>query len=90
MSIKVKVSIAIAIMVAIGILPFTGGIWNALSVPSKIICVKDHDETKYEYAYGMNPMNGKMEYHYGLHTTTVCDKSIVNPKWVEWNNNHGK
>ena len=36
-------------------------------------CVKSHNESKYEYHYGYNMMQGKWNYHYGLNTETICD-----------------
>lgn len=37
-------------------------------------CVRSHDVEKWEYHYGYRPMKGKMEYHYGPHTVTICDE----------------
>ena len=36
-------------------------------------CVKSHTESKYEYHYGYNMMNGKWNYHWGMNTETICD-----------------
>lgn len=51
--------------------------------PSKYICTKSHVETKYSYDFGINPMNGKAEYFWGLHTKTICDKNNINPQWIK-------
>jgi hypothetical protein len=94
MSIKAKIAVAVSILIAIAILPFTGGmwksIWESMNTPAQSICVKDHSVTTYGYFYGYNPFNGKFEWHYGPDTEVVCDKTIINPKWVEWKRNHGK
>lgn len=38
-------------------------------------CIESHFEQKWEWHYGNNLMNkSKYEYHYGLHTVSVCDK----------------
>lgn len=41
-------------------------------------CVDYHYEQKYDWHYGSNMMKGgKFEYHYGLHTISVCDKHQI-------------
>jgi hypothetical protein len=40
-------------------------------------CVKSHNESRYEYHYGWNMMQGKFNYHYGLNTETICDSSAI-------------
>ena len=40
-------------------------------------CVKSHSETQSGYFYGYNMLQGKWNYHYGLHTETICDSSAI-------------
>ncbi len=40
-------------------------------------CVKSHTESKYEYHYGYNMMNGKWNYHWGMNTETICDSTTI-------------
>ena len=37
-------------------------------------CVRSHSETNYRYHYGYNFMSGKMDWHWGYETETVCDQ----------------
>lgn len=39
-------------------------------------CVQSHTESKYEYHYGYNFMDGKYNWHWGLNSESVCDKSV--------------
>lgn len=48
-------------------------------------CVKSHTETNYEYHYGYNMMNGKFDWHWGLNTTDVCDKTVLDTIEVNLN-----
>jgi len=43
----------------------------------RTVCVRSHTESKYEYHYGYNFMNGKYEWHWGMNNETVCDKSVL-------------
>lgn len=43
----------------------------------RTVCVESHSETKWEYHYGYNFMDGKFNWHWGNNTTTICDKEIV-------------
>jgi hypothetical protein len=92
MSIKVKISIAVASVIAIGILPFTGGfwggLWNEMSKPSKYICVKSHNEQAYVYSPGIDPMTGNMKSTWHWETRSVCDKEILNPERIKWDEEH--
>lgn len=40
-------------------------------------CVKSHVESKYEYHYGYNMMEGKFNWHWGLNNTTICDSTTI-------------
>lgn len=40
-------------------------------------CVKSHVESKYEYHYGYNMMEGKFNWHWGLNNNTICDSTVV-------------
>lgn len=40
-------------------------------------CVKSHVESKYEYHYGYNMMEGKFNWHWGLNNTTICDSTAL-------------
>ena len=40
-------------------------------------CAHSHQETKYEYHWGYNLMNGKYDWHWGLNTTDVCDSTVL-------------
>lgn len=92
MSLKMKVSIAVGILIAIGILPFTGGmwsgIWTALSEPSQHICIKSHSEEHMEYVYTGSDAKGNPRYMWMMQTSSVCDKEAINPEWVKWKKEH--
>lgn len=36
-------------------------------------CIQSHDTIEYGYHYGYNMMEGKFNYHFGMHTETICD-----------------
>ena len=40
-------------------------------------CVQSHTESKYEYHYGYNFMNGKYDWHWGINNVDVCDKTVL-------------
>lgn len=43
----------------------------------RTVCVKSHSETKWEYHYGYNFMDGKFNWHWGNNTTTICDEERI-------------
>jgi hypothetical protein len=92
MSIKVKISIAVAVVIAIGILPFTGGFWSGLwkemSKPSKYICTQGHEEEHMEYVYVGSDSNGNPKYMWMMRSHFVCDKEILNPERIKWDEEH--
>jgi hypothetical protein len=42
----------------------------------RTVCIQSHKETKYEYHYDYNFSNSKYDWHWGLNTVDVCDKSV--------------
>lgn len=47
-------------------------------------CVSYHDETVWEYHYGLS-FRGKMEWHYGPNSKSICDEYQTVRKYIKKN-----
>mgnify|MGYP001274283390 CR=1 FL=1 len=50
---------------------------NGKGYYTKNRCVKSHNETVWDYHWGYSWMRGKYCWHYGPHSKTICDQSII-------------
>lgn len=50
---------------------------NGVAYKIEETCVKDHIESRYEYHFGLNYMNGKLEWHLGPNAVVVCDSTRI-------------